>query len=416
MQTVESLNLLRVWLNPGHLVATARVVLQGHRLKALGVLDEDRLVGLVSNESLVRINDESEIKDAMEPPQLLIEADTPVRRVAEMFVEQNLEKAPVMQAGKFLGIVTASMLLKELRRSWDPLTGLSWSDGLRDWGIEALREGNEIIILFIDLDDFGSYNKRYGHIVGDKVLQRVADLLQEHVDPKNGVLVRYGGDEFAIGLSATQEEGRELVEAIRARTGELVLPEAQEPVTFCVGISGGKRTKERENVHYSSTLDNLINLASKECILLKQQKQTAAEAAAKAVVVVPQTPEVSKEGIRVLSVIAEEDNPTALTQVVLSVLDSVVSGVHARMGRPVLESVAVATGKALERAFPGSSIEPKLVNLTEGTNGERLVMVTAQLDRNGSSAPVSGVRTVGQDLYISVAESTVDAFQSGNRK
>lgn len=413
MQTVESLNLQPVWLNPGHLVATARVILQGHRVRAIGVLDGDRLVGVVTNEGLVGLAEDTPIREAMEPPQLLLEASTPVRQVAEMFVEQGIERAPVMLGGKFLGIVTASMLLKELRRSWDPLTGLSWSDGLREWGIDALRNGKEIVVLFVDLNDFGEYNKRYGHIVGDKVLQRVAELLREHVDLKTGVLVRYGGDEFAIGIIGTQEAGQFLAERLRKMTGELVLPEAEEPVTFCVGVAGGKRTKERENVHYSSTLDNLINLASQECILQKRNKPAAVAAA-------PVARADEKEDAKVLSVIADENSPTALTQVVLSVSgsvgDSVVSGVHARMGRPILESVAIATSKALHRAFPAITLEPKMVNLTEGTNGERLVMVTAQLDRNGSGIPVSGVKTVGRDLYVSVAEATVEAFQSANYK
>jgi hypothetical protein len=56
------------------------------------------------------------------------------------------------------------------------------------------------------------------------------------------------------------------------------------------------------------------------------------------------------------------------------------------------------------------------VNLTEGSNGERLVMITAQLDRDGKSMPVSGVKAVGRDLYVSVAEATVEAFQSASYK
>lgn len=405
MQTVESLNLLPVWLNPGHLVATARVVLQGHRVRALGVVDNDRLMGIVTMDGLVGQPEDLPLKEVMEPPQVLVEADTPIRRVAELFVESGAERAPVMRGGKFLGIVTASMLLKELRRSWDPLTGLSWSDGLREWGIEALRNGKEIVVLFVDLDDFGDYNKRYGHIVGDKVLQLVADTLKDYVDPKSGVLVRYGGDEFAIGLVGIQAEGHEMARRIRAASQDLLVPEAEEPVTFCVGMAGGKRTRERENVHYSSTLDNLINLASQECIVQKRNKPSMA-------VVQIQQPATKSQDVKVLSVIADENSPTALTQVVLSIGDSVVSGVHARMGRPVLESVAIATGKALQRHYEGNLITPKMVNLTEGTNGERFVMITAEMERGGEAVPVSGVKTVGRDLYVSVAEATVEAFQS----
>jgi IMP dehydrogenase len=407
MQTVESLNLLPVWLNPTHQVSSARILMQGHNVKALGVCDGERLLGVVTSEGVVGLPADTAVRNAMETPQILIEADTPVRKVAEMFVEQGIERAPVMKGGRFLGIVTASMLLKELRRSWDPLTGLSWSDGLREWGIEALRNGREIVVLFIDLDNFGAYNKRYGHIVGDKVLQRVSELLQDEVDDQKGVLVRYGGDEFAIGVVAVQDEGRELAERLRAQAGGLVLPEANEPVTFCVGLAGGKRTKERENVHYSSTLDNLINLASQDCIRQKKVKQAAE--------IVPEA-KPAQDDLKVLSVIAEENSPNALTQVVLHVGESVVSGVHARMGRPVLESVAIATGQALERAFEGTNLEPKMVNLTEGSNGERLVMITAQLDRDGKSMPVSGVKAVGRDLYVSVAEATVEAFQSASYK
>ncbi len=406
MQTVESLNLIPVWLNPGHLVATARVVLQGHRVRALAVLDSERLMGIVSMDGLIGQPDDASLRDVMEPPQVILESDTSIRRVAELFVEQNVERAPVMKGGKFLGIVTASMLLKELRRSWDPLTGLSWSDGLREWGIEALRNSKEIVVLFVDLDDFGAYNKRYGHIVGDKVLQLVAESLKDYVDPRDGILVRYGGDEFAIGLVGTQQEGQDLARRIRMVSRELVVPEAEEPVTFCVGMAGGKRTRERENVHYSSTLDNLINLASQDCIHQKKSKPSMT-----AVASLPATP-VKMADAKVLSVIADENSPTALTQVVLSIGDAVVSGVHARMGRPVLESVAIATSKALQRHYDGSVLTPKMVNLTEGINGERFVMITAEVEREGQSLPLSGVKAVGRDLYVSVAEATVEAFQS----
>jgi IMP dehydrogenase len=425
MQTVESLNLFPVWLNPGHLVATARVVLQGHRIRALGVVDGERLLGVVSMDGLIGQPEDARLKDVMDPPQLVLEADMAIRRVAELFVESGAERAPVMRGGKFLGIVTASMLLKELRRSWDPLTGLSWSDGLREWGIDALRNGKEIVVFFVDLDDFGEYNKRYGHIVGDKVLQLVADTLKDFVDPRSGILVRYGGDEFAIGMVGIQQEGQELARRLRSVSRDLMVPEAEEPVTFCVGVAGGKRTRERENVHYSSTLDNLINLASQECILQKRNKPSIV---ATAVAAVPEPEarinesankpiatliqEARGQEVGVLSVIADENSPTALTQVVLKIGDAVVSGVHARMGRPVLESVAIATGKALQRQYEGSILTPKMVNLTEGTNGERFVMITAEMERNGGVVPVSGVKAVGRDLYVSVAEATVEAFQS----
>ena len=43
-------------------------------------------------------------------------------------------------------------------------------------------------------------------------------------------------------------------------------------VTASFGLYGGKRTEEREDVHYNATLDNLINLASKACTTAKYNK------------------------------------------------------------------------------------------------------------------------------------------------
>ena len=52
-------------------------------------------------------------------------------------------------------------------------------------------------LLFIDLDDFKIFNDLYGHDFGDKVLQKVADILRATVC-EHSVICRYGGDEYAV--------------------------------------------------------------------------------------------------------------------------------------------------------------------------------------------------------------------------
>ncbi len=54
-------------------------------------------------------------------------------------------------------------------------------------------------LALIDLDHFKSVNDTYGHLVGDRVLRRVADLLQEDLPP-GGFCARYGGEEFVLWL------------------------------------------------------------------------------------------------------------------------------------------------------------------------------------------------------------------------
>ncbi len=54
-------------------------------------------------------------------------------------------------------------------------------------------------LLFVDLDRFKLLNDSYGHHMGDKLLQAIADRLRK-VDKKRGIIARFGGDEFVIIL------------------------------------------------------------------------------------------------------------------------------------------------------------------------------------------------------------------------
>ena len=54
-------------------------------------------------------------------------------------------------------------------------------------------------ILFVDLDRFKVVNDSFGHLVGDKLLQSVADRLRDCLSPEDSI-ARFGGDEFAILL------------------------------------------------------------------------------------------------------------------------------------------------------------------------------------------------------------------------
>ncbi len=414
MLSIRALKLLPAWVTPDHVASSARILLEGHGIRALGVLDRGELAGFVTLDSLAGLPDLAELRSAVLPPTLIIDGDSSVREAADLFVRSDAEFAPVQLDGKFLGMVTGNMLLKELGRSWDPLTGLSWSDQLREWGIENLKRGHEITILFMDLDDFGQYNKRFGHIVGDQVLKRVATMFSECMDGETDCLVRYGGDEFAVGTIRERSEADKLAQLLKRRIDEIFIGEAEESVDFTIGIQGGKRSKERENVHFAATLDNLINLASKDCIAQKNAKQMLQERDAPSFAMV----EIEKlqatedvQPIRVISVFADDHTANSLTQVIVNIGDAVVSGVSARMGKSVIESIAHATAKALERKYPDRPMQVDDIHLTQGPEGQRMVSVTAHVLHKDQSIPVSGVKTVDEDLYSDVALASIIAFQ-----
>jgi len=78
------------------------------------------------------------------------------------------------------------------------------------------RDGGDLALIFLDLDNLKSVNDRHGHLAGSQVLREVGYLLRRTITDERATLTRYGGDEFVLilpGHNAT--EGLEAAEAIR---------------------------------------------------------------------------------------------------------------------------------------------------------------------------------------------------------
>ncbi len=91
----------------------------------------------------------------------------------------------------------------------------------REWR-RALRERRQVGLLMIDVDRFKSYNDQYGHQAGDRVLRAVGRAMQESLQRPGDLLARMGGEEFAVLLPETDEEGARIVaEEIRRAVNDL---------------------------------------------------------------------------------------------------------------------------------------------------------------------------------------------------
>lgn len=74
----------------------------------------------------------------------------------------------------------------------------------------AERNARALCLMMCDVNNFKQVNDRYGHLMGDYVLAKIAGILKSCVRGSDYV-VRYGGDEFLVILPETEQPGAEIV-------------------------------------------------------------------------------------------------------------------------------------------------------------------------------------------------------------
>ncbi|MBQ0731394.1 MAG: diguanylate cyclase [Oleispira antarctica] len=130
--------------------------------------------------------------------------------------------------------------LKQLAMT-DPLTKLAnrnqYNKKLAEAAAVSLRYKNPFALMLLDLDKFKPVNDRYGHPVGDSLLQHVANTLLKCCRETDTV-ARLGGDEFAIILPSSHQplDTKTLADRIIKQVSQVVVIEEQ---SIQVGISIG---------------------------------------------------------------------------------------------------------------------------------------------------------------------------------
>ncbi len=166
--------------------------------------------------------------------------------VADQLIElsaRTLEyrgKAATVLAMRDLTEATRAQRAIEHLASHDPLTGLvnraAFDIAIR----EAVRSDAPFALLAVDLDRFKAVNDVFGHAAGDRVLERVASILDEAVRAQD-LVARVGGDEFIVlqrDIGST-EDARRLASRIIAAFAKEMNP-ALDPMA--VGCSLGVAT------------------------------------------------------------------------------------------------------------------------------------------------------------------------------
>ncbi len=127
----------------------------------------------------------------------------------------------------------------------DGLTGLSnrrhFDELLSQEFRRARRQELPLALIMIDIDHFKKYNDSYGHPAGDETLRRVASAVESTLRRPGDHAARYGGEEMAALLPATDlDSGHLIAERIRAAVAAEAIPHGGSPmglVTVSVGVA-----------------------------------------------------------------------------------------------------------------------------------------------------------------------------------
>ncbi|MCB0389930.1 MAG: diguanylate cyclase [Bdellovibrionales bacterium] len=132
----------------------------------------------------------------------------------------------------------------EIQAITDPVTGLTnhryFQDKLEDLFQSAIETNDPLSVVMIDVDHFKSYNDRYGHPEGDRLLFNIGQRML-HFFPPPVTLSRYGGEEFSIIIPGkTAIEVKEEVEKLRMDLEENPFPgpfDKEAYVTISLGVA-----------------------------------------------------------------------------------------------------------------------------------------------------------------------------------
>lgn len=175
----------------------------------------------------------------------ILRADGEVRWLSDKcFISQHSEAGlPLMVVGIAEDITDKKHLESELQRlaTTDVLTQSSnrryFFDNAEQAFNESRQAGAALAFLLLDVDDFKKVNDRYGHQVGDRVLQRVAQCASGALR-RGDLFGRIGGEEFAVLLpGCDQVTARQIGERLQREVQRLRFKEDEQ--TFGISVSQG---------------------------------------------------------------------------------------------------------------------------------------------------------------------------------
>ncbi|MEM6581221.1 MAG: GGDEF domain-containing protein [Pseudomonadota bacterium] len=183
---------------------------------------------------------------------LLISISDRVHISFRNMISLNWERETMAQE---LGDLTTSLRdrnrqLRDARRQLtdlanvDELTGLGnrrlINKVLQDEINRARRSNSYLSVILLDVDFFKHYNDNYGHTEGDKVLKRLADLMQRATSRAGEMVGRFGGEEFILVLpGANAQSAMRTAERLKNLVSSEGIPHDKSEISSIITVSQG---------------------------------------------------------------------------------------------------------------------------------------------------------------------------------
>jgi diguanylate cyclase (GGDEF)-like protein/PAS domain S-box-containing protein len=250
------------------------------------------MLGYASKEELLTTNHSTELLLSLSKGSLLLGRSPGEKRIEPVEMEWKRKDGTTLKArlsgrgvyddhGDFAGHEIIAVDVTEQRTLEDQLRHQASSDSLTGLGnhrrlFEVLhaeicrsnRTRREFSLVLLDLDGLKEINDQFGHLVGDRALCRLGQILRDCCRSID-TAARHGGDEFALVLPET---GAAAATLVAHRICELLVKEAEEPaLSVSVGIASHPKDAE--------TIGTLLYAADRALYAMKDKRPRAARAA-----------------------------------------------------------------------------------------------------------------------------------------
>ncbi|MEK3994782.1 GGDEF domain-containing protein [Psychrobacillus sp. FSL K6-2365] len=176
--------------------------------KLIGVITRNKLHLKFSGPYGYSLYNKKPVSAIMSRQFMKVDASTPIDVVAKIAMKRDplhlYDFITITKEDNYFGIVTVKDLLEksmqleiDYAKHLNPLTELPGNIIIEQQLQKCIESSNDLIVLYLDIDNFKPYNDVYGFEKGDKVIIDLAKIL-EKVCPSEGFIGHIGGDDFIL--------------------------------------------------------------------------------------------------------------------------------------------------------------------------------------------------------------------------